>query len=125
MLADVQRRLQVRLSCSWNGFSVNGHTYVWLKPGLGTLVGYRDGRVDVVRWRGCPTAPPNVAFARQNLPLLVDRGRPVAGLGNRRRGERRSAASRTSWRTAVGVDSHGNLLYAAAGNQTRGGLRRS
>lgn len=46
-----------------NGFAVDGHTYVWLKRGLGTLVGYRDGRVDVVSWDGSPTPP-------RTLPLL-------------------------------------------------------
>jgi hypothetical protein len=105
-----------------NGFSVDGHTYVWLKSGLGTLVGYRDGRVNIVRWQGPPTPRPDVAFARQNLPLLVDRGHPVAGLGNIVAWGRTLGGGAYVWRTGVGVDAHGNLLYVAAGNQTPASL---
>jgi len=105
-----------------NGFAVDGHTYVWLKPGLGTLIGYRDGRVDVIRWRGGPTAPRSVAFARQNLPLIVDRGRPAAGLENGLAWGATLGGAAAVWRTAVGVDRHHNLLYAAAGEQTAAGL---
>jgi hypothetical protein len=105
-----------------NGFAVDGRTYVWLKRGLGTLLGYRDGRVDVVRWQGPPTPPPDVAFARQNLPLLVDGGRPVAGLGDIVAWGRTLGGGAYVWRTGVGVDVHGNLVYAAAGNQTPAGL---
>ncbi len=122
LLATFNGGFKFDSSGSWNGFAVNGHTYVWLKPGLGTLVGYRDGRVDVVRWRGSPTAPANVAFARQNLPLLVDHGRPASGLGDIVAWGRTLGGGTSAWRTAVGVDSHGNLLYAAAGSQTPAGL---
>jgi hypothetical protein len=105
-----------------NGFAVDGHTYVWLRRGLGTLLGYRDGRVDVVSWDGPPTPPPDVAFARQNLALLVDGGRPAAGLGDVVAWGRTLGGGAQVWRTGVGVDAHGNLLYAAAGNQTPAGL---
>jgi hypothetical protein len=105
-----------------NGFAVDGHTYVWLKRGLGTLVGYRDGRLDVVGWHGPPTPPPDVAFARQNLPLLVRGGRPAAGLGDVVAWGRTLGGGAQVWRTGVGVDAHGNLLYAAAANQTPAGL---
>lgn len=105
-----------------NGFAVDGHTYVWLKHGLGTLVGYRDGRVDVVSWHGPPNLPPDVAFARQNLPLLVQRGRPAPGLGDVVAWGRTLGGGAQVWRTGVGVDGHGNLVYAAAGNQTPAGL---
>ena len=32
-----------------NGSSINGRTYEPLKDGLATLIGYRDGRVDIRR----------------------------------------------------------------------------
>jgi hypothetical protein len=105
-----------------NGFAVDGHTYVWLKPGLGTLVGYRSGRVDVIRWRGGPTPPPSVAFARQNLPLLVDGGRPAASISNGSAWGATLGGVAAVWRTGVGVDRHANLLYVAAGDQTAAGL---
>jgi hypothetical protein len=117
-LAAFNGGFKYAFSYAENGFSVNGHTYVWLKPGLGTLVGYRDGRVDIVRWHGPPNPPPNVAFARQNLPLLVNRGRPAPGIDNGPAWGATLGHVANVWRTGVGVDGNGNLLYAAAGNQT-------
>jgi Phosphodiester glycosidase len=105
-----------------NGFAVNGHTYHWLRRGLGTLVGYRDGRVDVVRWRGGPSPPSAVVFARQNLPLLVDHGRPAPNVANGHAWGATLGGVPDVWRTGVGVDRRGNLVYAAAGNETAAGL---
>ena len=65
------------------GFVVDGHTYVSLQRGLGTLVGYRNGNVDVIGWHGRATAGANVAFARQNQQLLVSQGAPGSDLYNR------------------------------------------
>jgi hypothetical protein len=105
-----------------NGFSVDGHTDVWLKRGLGTLVGYGNGYVDIVRWNGPPTPPAGVVFARQNLPLLVDHGRPAAGLADIRAWGHTLGGGPNVWRTGVGIDARGNLIYAAAGNQTPAGM---
>jgi hypothetical protein len=58
-----------------NGSSINGLSYEPLKDGLATLIGYRDGRVDIKTWTGGPNAGPTVAFARQSLPLIIDDGR--------------------------------------------------
>jgi hypothetical protein len=111
-----------RLADSGGGFAVDSHTYASLKPGLATIVGYGNGRVDIQAWGGGPRIPPDVRFARQNLPLIVEGGRanpnlsdgPVWGatLGNAVR----------VWRSGLGVDAHGNLLYAAANDQTVGSL---
>jgi hypothetical protein len=96
------------------GIAVGGHTYVWLDRGLGTLVGYRDGRVDVIAWRGGPTVGRNIAFARQNLHLLVHGGRPGSDLGNQAVWGWTLGGGETVWRTGVGIDRRGNLIYAAA-----------
>jgi len=77
-------------------------------------------------WPGTRTTnvapPPGVVFARQNLPLIVDHrvlnpnlsDGPAWGatLGNAIR----------VWRSGAGVDRHGNLIYAAANDQTVGSL---
>jgi Phosphodiester glycosidase len=104
------------------GFAVDGHTYVWLKHGLGTLVGYRDGRVDIVSWHGGPTPGPKIVFARQNLPLIVDGGRASPSVGNQLEWGATLGGGPAVWRTGVGVDRRGNLVYAAAGGQTAAGL---
>jgi hypothetical protein len=100
------------------GFSVNGHTYVPLERGLGTLVAYRDGRVDVIAWRGGAKPGGAVVFARQDLHLLVNAGRPGSDLGSQAVWGWVLGGGSTTWRTGVGIDDHGNLLYAAADDTT-------
>ncbi len=99
------------------GFAVNGVTYEPLRQGLATLVEYRSGRVDVTSWRGGSSPGAGIVLARQNAPLLVAGGVPTSNpygtawgytLGNKVR----------VWRSAVGIDRRGNLLYAAADYQT-------
>jgi hypothetical protein len=104
------------------GFSVDGHTYVWLRRGLGTLIGYRNGRIDIVSWRGGPTPGPDVAFARQNLALIVQGGRPSPTITNEWEWGATLGGGAAVWRTGVGVDGRGNLIYAAAPSMTAAGL---
>jgi hypothetical protein len=104
------------------GFAINGRTYMWLRRGLGTLVGYRDGRVDIVNWQGGPTPPRWVAFARQNLPLIVNGGRPTPNVWSGWQWGATLGGATYVWRTGVGVDRRGNLIYAAADYQTAGTL---
>jgi len=58
-----------------------------------------------------------VSFARQNLPLIVDEGRASPNLDNGEWGATVGNAILV-WRSGVGVDSRGNLIYAAGENQT-------
>jgi Phosphodiester glycosidase len=106
-----------KLSDSGGGLALNGHTYAAMRDGQATLVGYRDGRVNVVDWRGGPIASGSVAFARQNLPLIVNEGRPGPNLDSGEWGATVGAAILV-WRSGIGVDRHGNLIYAAGDNQT-------
>ena len=108
-----------KLADSDGGFVYRGHTYAPMHDGLGTAVRYTDGTVGVIDWTYGPTAPPDIVYARQNLPLIVENGQlnPTlndtslewgATLGN----------AILVWRSALGVDSHGNLLYATANDLT-------
>jgi len=100
------------------GFSVNGHVYTPLKAGAGTLVGYNDGRLDILKWPGGAPAS-NVVYARQNLPMIVDNGKPNPRLSNNgaQWGWTLGNGIRV-WRSGVGVDGLGNLIYVAAPQQT-------
>jgi hypothetical protein len=103
---------------SHGGFSVNGSTATPLRDGQGTVVAYRDGRVDVVGWKGGAQPGRNVLLARQNLPLIVDRGRPNPLLSDSSAWGNTLGNAIRVWRSGVGVDRHGNLIYAAASDQT-------
>ncbi len=100
------------------GFAVNGRVYEPFKPGIGTLVGHDDGSVDIVKWPGGSPAA-DVVYARQNLPLIVDNGRANPSLSNNGAVWGRTLGNSVRvWRSGVGVDGHGNLMYVAAPQQT-------
>jgi len=101
-----------------NGSSDNGRTYEPLKSGLATLLGYRDGRVDIRSWTGGPNAGPDIVFARQSLRLIIDNGRLNPALDNSDKWGYTLGGSVRVWRTGVGIDRHGNVIYAAANYQT-------
>ncbi len=122
LLATFNGGFKYTSSGAENGFAVDGHTYVWLKRGLGTLIGYRDGRVDIQAWRGGPNPPADVVFARQNLPLIVNGGRPAWDIGVGLMWGATLGGGPAVWRTGIGIDRRGDLVYAAAGNLTASGL---
>jgi hypothetical protein len=100
------------------GFVLHGHTYATMHNGQGTLVGYTDGSVSVIDWSYGSTAPPSVSFARQNLPLIVDEGKANPNLANDAEWGATVGNAILVWRSAIGVDRHGNLIYAAGEDQT-------
>jgi hypothetical protein len=107
-----------KLEDSGGGFVAGGHVYASLRDGQATLIGYRDGRVDVRTWTGGPAPGPDVVFARQNLPLIVTGGRLASNLTDGPEWGATLGNAIRVWRSAVGVDAHGNLLYAGADSQT-------
>lgn len=107
-----------KLSDAHGGFVLHGHTYAPMQDGEGTLVGYSDGRVDVVAWSHGAEAPPGVSFARQNLPLIVDGGRPSPNIANDAEWGATVENAVLVWRSAIGVDDRGNLIYVAGEDQT-------
>jgi hypothetical protein len=114
-----------KLSDSHGGFALNGHTYAQMHDGQGTLVGYTDGHVDVVDWRYGSGVPSSVSFARQNLPLIVNEGRLNPNLSNGAEWGATVGNAILVWRSGIGVDSHGNLIYAAGEDQTVSSLART
>jgi hypothetical protein len=101
-----------------NGSSVNGLSYEPLKDGLATLIGYRDGHLDIKTWTGGSNAGPQVAFARQSLPLIIQDGRLNPALNDTSQWGYTLGNAVRVWRTGVGIDRRGNLIYAAANDQT-------
>jgi hypothetical protein len=104
-----------------NGSNVNGHVNEPLKDGKATLLGYRDGRVEIVKWSGGPNAGPEVAWARQSLAPIVWNGRLNRELNEDPNspewGFTLGGVTRV-WRTGVGIDRRGNLMFVAAEGQT-------
>jgi hypothetical protein len=107
-----------KLVDSLGGYTIHGHTYAPLKDGLGTFVGYRNGTVNIVPWQHGPVAPANVLYARQNLPLIVDHGKPNPKLDTGADWGATVGNAILVWRSGIGIDKHGNLIYAAGNDQT-------
>jgi hypothetical protein len=106
------------LETSNAGLIYRGKVKEAMVNGVATVVEYRDRRVDVIRWHQGPGAPANVWFAKQNLPAIIEEGHLNPHLSDGPEwGETVNNAVRV-WRSGIGVDSHGNLLYAAANFQT-------
>jgi hypothetical protein len=104
-----------------NGSSDNGRVNEPLTDGNATLVGYRDGRVAIVKWSGGSNAGRNVAWTRQSLAPIVWNGRLNANLNedpnSPQWGYTLGGVPRVP-RTGVGIDRHGNLFFVVANKQT-------
>jgi Phosphodiester glycosidase len=107
-----------KLSDSGGGFAIGGRTYAPLKEGLATLIRYTNGRVDIQAWTGGPDVPAGVQYARQDLPLIVSGGQPNPSLSDGPEWGATLGNAIRVWRSGIGVDANGNLIYAAADNQT-------
>jgi len=106
------------LETSNAGLIYRGKVKETMVNGIATVVRYRDGRVDIVKWDHGPGAPKDVWFAKQNLPPIIYEGRLNPNLGDGPEwGETVNNATRV-WRSGLGIDAHGNLMYAAANYQT-------
>jgi phosphodiester glycosidase len=106
------------LETSNAGLIYRGKVVEAMVNGIATIVEYRDGRIDVVRWHQGAGAPDNVWFAKQNLPPIIYEGKLNSNLSDGPEwGETVNNATRV-WRSGLGIDAHGNLLYAAADYQT-------
>jgi hypothetical protein len=111
-----------KLADSGGGFASGGHTYSPLKDGLATIIRYRNGRMDVRAWTGSETAPADIVYARQNLPLIVAGGHANPNLSDGPEWGATLGNAILVWRSGVGIDRRGNLIYAAANDMTVGSL---
>jgi hypothetical protein len=107
------------------GMIVGNKTYVPLKNDVGTIVGYTDGTVKILNYTGQDLGK-NVAFARQNGPLLIDNSAVVLDATDMKvaKGKVLHGGIYT-WRSGIGVTKSGNLIYAAGNNLSPTTLAKS
>ena len=88
-----------------------------LQAGLATVVVHTDGTATVGAWGRDVSLGPDVAAVRQNLRLIVDGGQVVPGLFDDPAHQwGKLSWLLPAWRSGVGVDASGHLIYAG-GNQ--------
>jgi hypothetical protein len=85
-----------------------------LVNGGATLVIRPDGVATVGVWGRDVQMSPDVAYARQNLSLIVDNGQPVPDIASSNFGKWGATLGNkvAVWRSAVGVTANGALVYA-------------
>jgi len=105
-----------RLNQSMGGFYLDGTAAVPLRNGGASFVVYRDGSATVAEWGRDATLSPAVAAVRQNLDLLVDHGAPTPAAADPNPSRVWGApyhGNVVTWRSALGVDRQGDVLYVA------------
>lgn len=92
----------------------SGHTVRPMRIGQATAAIDIHGRLSVGQWGRDLGPGTSLVAARQNLALIVDRGRvqPVTGHSDNRWGGTHLQYQYT-WRSGLGIDRNGNLIYIA------------
>jgi len=97
------------------GFELNRHVYVALQGGTESLVINADGTAKVGAWgHALPLRGEAVVAVRQNLQALISGGRlsPLVGYVDAWGATENGVAVEP--RSSLGIDRHGNLVYAAS-----------
>lgn len=109
-----------KMKDSHGGWWTPDHPAVPLVDGRASVVIRRDGSAQIGTWNHTVRMTKDVVAVRQNLdPVIVD-GRIVDNLtvnANGRWGTVRSQFQYT-WRSGLGTDAHGNLIYVAGNKLT-------
>jgi hypothetical protein len=97
------------------GVYTDGRMLIPLADGGASFVIDKNGKANVGAWGRDFQMSPDIVSARQNLALIVDNGQPVAGLPDNADGAWGATLGNRVfvWRSGVGVDQNGGLVYVA------------
>ncbi len=102
-----------RMKDAHGGVYAQGRTVRPLVANGASLVIRADGTATVGAWGRDFRSTAGVAAVRQNLRLIVDHGAVVPGLAaNAHQQWGSQAAGLYTWRSGIGIDRQGNLIYA-------------
>jgi hypothetical protein len=95
------------------GYYTDGKAILPLRAGAASFVIDRYGTATVGQWGRDVTMSPSVVSVRQNLDLLVDRGRPVPGLNSADTTQWGNTLGNAIyvWRSGIGITADGALVY--------------
>lgn len=100
-------------SDSDGGYYTDGKTIVPLRKGAASVVIFKNGRMVVAKWGRDVVMTNQIASVRQNLDLIVDNAKPVAGLDNPNsiKWGKVLGNSYDVWRSGLGITKDGALVY--------------
>ena len=101
------------MSAANGGYYTDGKTIVGLRNGAASFVVYRNGSATVGKWGRDVRMTSDVVSVRQNLDLLVTRGKPVPGLHSTTTTQWGATLGNAVyvWRSGLGVTANGALVY--------------
>jgi len=102
-----------KIKDSRGGFYESGNSFGTLRDGAASLVVYRNGNTDIGAWGRDVRMSPDVVSVRQNLKLLVDKGRLANNLDAAVTSSwgKTLGASINVWRSGIGITDKGDLVY--------------
>ncbi|WP_405067478.1 phosphodiester glycosidase family protein [Kribbella sp. NBC_01510] len=104
-----------KMKDSHGGWWTTESAAVPLVDGRASVVIFRDGTARIGTWNRTVRMTPDVVAVRQNLDQLIVDHRIVDGLTGNANGAWGSYRSQYqyTWRSGLGTDAHGNLIYVA------------
>ena len=113
-----------KMKDSHGGFQLAGRTYVPLRQGRASLVLTTTGGWRMGAWGSGVGPARDVAAVRQNLDLVVEKGRPVPGVATNANGRWGTAHTQFQYttRSGLGVTAAGDLVYVSGRSMTLGVL---
>jgi hypothetical protein len=101
------------------GYWQDGHSAVPLRNGAASMVLYKDGHLDVLRWNRS-TPGPDVAAVRQNLGLLVDNASITPDVNSTTTTTWGATVGNATyvWRSAVGIRRDGSLVFVVGASMS-------
>ncbi len=101
-----------RMQDANGGYFTDNKVLIPLRTGAASVIVYKDGTMTVAKWS--PSLMSNeIASVRQNLDLIVQNGKPVAGLasGNAIKWGKTLGGTFNVWRSGLGVTKDGAIVY--------------
>ncbi len=101
------------------GYWQDGQSASPLRQGAASMVVYKDGHVDVLKWNGAAPGP-EVAAVRQNLGMLVEGGKISADVNSTTTRTWGKTVGNTTfvWRSALGVRKDGSLVFVVGASMS-------
>jgi hypothetical protein len=100
-----------KVNASEGGWAAYGQTAIPLRNGAASFIIRSDGTATVGMWGRDAVTDAHVVAVRQNLSLLIDSGKVANDLSPGSWGAVFGGGT-TTWRSGLGVDANGNLIYA-------------
>jgi hypothetical protein len=113
-----------KLSDSEGGYYAEGRIVRPLRAGAATFAVTADGTPTVGMWGRDLAMSPSIAFARQNLSLIVDAAQVVPGInsGSNAKWGATLGNKVLVWRSGVGVTANGALVYVGGNDLSAASL---